>query len=185
MADDEKITELTETTAPAPTDLVGVVIDPGGVPTSRKMEWRYGLVAHDISCQVTRAASQSIPNITDTPIQWIGENYDTHGFHDNAENNTRVTIPAGYGGKFWLNCCVTWESNTTGMRGICFKIDGATKIAGVRDDTGIAYEWFQSLTCEYALNAGQYVEVIAFQQSGGALNILTTIPPLFTIRKVG
>lgn len=47
---------------------------------------------------VKKAADQTAANYTGTAnIAWDSEAYDTHAFHDNATNNSRLTIPAGQG----------------------------------------------------------------------------------------
>lgn len=44
------------------------------------------------AARVTRNAVQSIPNATTTAVQFNAEVFDPTGMHDNAVNNTRITI---------------------------------------------------------------------------------------------
>jgi hypothetical protein len=44
--------------------------------------------------RVTLAAAQSIPTGTLTAVGFTSENWDAGGWHDNATNNTRLTVPA-------------------------------------------------------------------------------------------
>jgi hypothetical protein len=47
---------------------------------------------------VKKAADQTAANYTaSAAVAWDAEDYDTDGFHDNAINNTRLTVPAGVG----------------------------------------------------------------------------------------
>ena len=181
----QKLTELTATTTPDDDDLAYIVIDPSGTPTSRKMEWRYALDAHDISCQVKRAAAQTIGTGAWTEINWTAENYDTHGFHDNAVNNTRLTVPTGYGGKYVIHAFVRWEANATGRRHLYIRVDDTDYIAATSVSPAVASAFYQSVTVEYELSAGQYVEADVYQNSGGNLDIEVGQVPLMTIRKVG
>ncbi len=41
------------------------------------------------------ASSQAISSSTDTILIWGAETYDEGGWHDNATNNTRLTVPSG------------------------------------------------------------------------------------------
>lgn len=48
-----------------------------------------------LGARLRRTTTQSIPSATATTILWDAEDFDTSGFHDNATNNSRITIPAG------------------------------------------------------------------------------------------
>ena len=51
-----------------------------------------------IGALVKKAADQTAANYTSsTNVAWDAEGYDTHAFHDNATNNSRLTVPAGQG----------------------------------------------------------------------------------------
>ena len=50
-----------------------------------------------------RNSAQSIPNNTDTKIQYNVETYDTNSAYD-ASTNYRFTVPSGHAGKYFL-CC--------------------------------------------------------------------------------
>jgi hypothetical protein len=51
-----------------------------------------------MGAMVKKAADQTGANYTtSTAVAWDGEVYDTDAFHDNASNNTRLSIPSGLG----------------------------------------------------------------------------------------
>jgi hypothetical protein len=58
--------------------------------------------------------STSITGNTAFAVAYTTEQYDTNTFHDNSTNNTRLTIPTGYGGKYQLNA---WLGNPYGNPG--------------------------------------------------------------------
>jgi len=52
--------------------------------------------------------SSAITANTELLIAFTTEEFDTNGFHDNTTNNSRLTIPAGYAGKYIIS---GWLSN--------------------------------------------------------------------------
>lgn len=51
-----------------------------------------------LGARVTKAANQTTANYTvETALSWDSEIFDVGGWHDNVTNNTRLTVPAGYG----------------------------------------------------------------------------------------
>jgi hypothetical protein len=55
------------------------------------------------------------------------ENFDTDSFHDNSTNNTRMTIPAGKGGKYQVNVKVAYDnaSITVGYIHFFLRLNGS------------------------------------------------------------
>ena len=54
-----------------------------------------------VGCQATaNGTTQSYTQWTRVAINFSTEAFDTNGFHDNSTNNSRITIPTGYGGKY-------------------------------------------------------------------------------------
>jgi hypothetical protein len=47
-------------------------------------------------------------------VAYTTEQYDTNTFHDNSTNNTRITIPSGYGGKYQLSAFIANPYGTPG-----------------------------------------------------------------------
>lgn len=54
-------------------------------------------------------ASTTFTSGTAVTIPLDAESFDTNSFHDNSTNNTRFTIPAGYGGKYMV--IAHWDMN--------------------------------------------------------------------------
>jgi hypothetical protein len=51
---------------------------------------------------ITSSASVNYTASVDTAIPYAAEDFDTNGFHDNSTNNSRITIPSGYSGKYLI-----------------------------------------------------------------------------------
>lgn len=123
---------------------------------------------------VTHNADQSIANNTSTVVAFNTEVTDAHGYHDTATNNGRLTVPAGFGGLHLIGMGFTWDAATAGGRRIgqirhsngTFYATGETPTS-----TNVANFPFLSAIVPLNLAAGDYLEVVATQTSGGALNI--------------
>ena len=114
--------------------------------------------------------NQSLTNNTLTALTFNAELYDTDGFHDNATNNTRITIPAGLGGKYLVNGTVIYNTNGTGSRLAQLHKNGATINDGA-DVIGNASTYVGNIfSCVVSLVATDYLELIVRQTSGGALD---------------
>lgn len=120
--------------------------------------------------------TQSINNSTDTVCLFNSEIYDTNGFHDVSTNTSRFTIPAGVS-FIRLTAGVRFGANATGIRQACFLKNGSlpTPNAFVRVDIDASTEHSLNFSSPiFSCVEGDYFEVIAFQSSGGALNISTS-----------
>jgi hypothetical protein len=118
-----------------------------------------------VGAKAYRAAQQSIAASTTVPVTLDTEEFDTDGFHDNATNNSRFTVPTGKAGKYLLSGGLysvtlneTWE--------IFFRLNGTTIIRG----TAALRNW-ATLSTIVNLAVGDYVELCVFQASGGSVNI--------------
>lgn len=120
------------------------------------------------ACRVYNDTIQSIPNNALTVLSFNGELYDNDTMHDNATNNSRITIKTA--GKYRLSAIVEFASNATGIRQILLRVNGTIYIGAVTTD---AFTTTQQMNvhADYQLAVGDYVEVIVYQNSGGALNV--------------
>lgn len=135
------------------------------------------------------SATQSIANDTFTARNYNTENFDTNTFHDNATNNTRFTIPTNYGGKYLITAATRFATNSSGRRIVAPRKNGSTYIANTQEigATSIsAAEPTIVMTSIVELVAGDYVELMVYQNSGGALNIAgTTDQSTFSMQFLG
>ena len=127
------------------------------------------------SVKAVRTAVQSLANNTDTALAFTAADaWDTDSFHSTTTNNTRITIPAGLGGKYHLIGSVTFATAADSQRVVKIRLNGSTEI-GLLNATGIGLGgWSCSVPIMYALAAGDYVELVCYQFSGVALNITGT-----------
>lgn len=100
-----------------------------------------------------------------------GEDYDTDSMHSLATNTGRFTATTA--GKYRLSCMVAYDSNQVGYRGLRITRNGSVQQNGplLPAFSGSGEVMRITHTGVVALTATQYLEVEAYQSSGGALNI--------------
>jgi hypothetical protein len=126
-----------------------------------------------VGCALWKSANQSIATTTSTIITFDNEFFDTNGFHDNATNPSRITIPAGLGGKYQINCAISFDLGTgTGIRAMTIWKNGGVYLYANMTNANAVYG--QNITSSVVLDlaAGDYVEMGGFQTTGVALNVI-------------
>ena len=120
-----------------------------------------------VGAYVTKTGAQSLTNNTDTIISWNAERFDTDGFHDNATNNSRMTIPSGKGGKY-LVLGSAYYTTGSGYRELNVLKNGVL----VNYFYGVIEQNYEFLTINTIVDcaAADYLELRGYQNSGGALN---------------
>lgn len=127
-------------------------------------------LANPPACRVTKAAAQSIATSALTAVTFDTERYDTDTMHDNVTNNTRITIKTA--GLYTVGAAIEWAAGGTSFRLLLIRLNGTTPIAqliGPPETTGVATD--QTLSTVYKFAVNDYIEVMAQQNSGGALNV--------------
>jgi hypothetical protein len=127
-----------------------------------------------LGCFVSKTASQSIASATQVVISFDTEAYDTSGFHDNVTNNSRITIPAGLGGKYLVNTQWAFDQNATGQRVGYIRTNGSGITNLQVEQGGAVGQQNVGYSIVLSLNAGDYIELQAYQDCGAALNVLGT-----------
>jgi hypothetical protein len=110
---------------------------------------------------------------------WLSFNvtdYNVGGVFD-AVQPTRMTAPVA--GRYLIIATARWDANTAGRRTIALELNHS---AGTIARSNVSPYWTgnslapeQSVQVVYKMNAGDYVEVFAMQDSGGALSMTTAV----------
>lgn len=111
-------------------------------------------------------STQSVSNETYTIVGFDNEIYDTDSAYDNS--NFKFTVPSGKAGKYFFTAMLRFF-NFTGEIRLVIYINGSQK--GYQSSyTGNKY---QSLSAQFSadLSVGDYVQIQAWQNSGGSLNL--------------
>ena len=129
-------------------------------------------LANPPSCRVYNTAAITLGTSgVATLLTFNAERYDTDGLHSTSTNTSRLTVPAGWAGIWDIFATIEISGSATGLRQIYFRVNGATAVAAVTTNavTGVGTQL--SLSTHYKLAVGDYVEVMARQDSGGSLTV--------------
>lgn len=127
---------------------------------------------HD-SVRVKNSSSQTVLNASDKALTFDTEEFDLQDMHNNTVNSSRLTAKAT--GLYLIIGNAIYESNTSGVRTWRLKVNNTQFIAGSvlpASTTSNATEI--TITSIYRLEQGDYVELIARQDSGSTLNIINS-----------
>lgn len=157
------------TIAPSPTSWsAGDTLTEAGLDTT---ETAINFLRSPPMAKLNRSSDQSVPNTTETAVQWNAETYDTHNGHDNTTDNTRYTAP--YDGRYRLSASVPWaaNANTTAVAMWFRRSDGVTYEGDerVKGTSNVVQCTSSSVVME--MLTGQYVEVYVWQNRGLASTI--------------
>lgn len=121
-------------------------------------------------CSAYHNTTQSLTSATPTALNFNSEDFDVGTMHDLVTNNTRVTIPTSNAGVYLVIGGTTFQANATGYRQLFLQKNGTTALqdAVIPVNSGSQVTAFQVLTV-VSLAAADYIELIATQNSGGAL----------------
>lgn len=131
------------------------------------------LVGSERGALVYTTGAQSIPNSTATAITWDLTIRDTDNIHDPGSNPSRLTIPNGIV-QAQFSGQLAWTAAAVGTRSIDIRKNGVALVppvqsrvvgAGATDDVII-----QVTSPKLVVAPGDYFELFAVQNSGGALN---------------
>ena len=137
-------------------------------------EWGAASGASFAGVSLVGSGPQTIANNTETAITFDTELFDTDAFHSTVTNTSRITIPAGKGGKYLFNSVFYFPANATGYRYSIFKKNG-TRVSGYAQVPGASASIEIALSNSIVLDlvATDYVEMFLRQNSGGNLDNLT------------
>jgi hypothetical protein len=121
---------------------------------------------------VYRSSVQSIPNTTATAVAFNAESYDTDLLHSVVTDTDRLTVPAGVT-KVRVSCAIKWAP-ATGNRSVIVRKNGSiNSYPGQPTRSLAAAEGDEPLVSPVlSVTAGDYFSVWAYQETGGAVNVL-------------
>jgi hypothetical protein len=135
-------------------------------------------------CIVHRSTAFEIADDTLTAIEFNAADIrDTDGYHSTVTNTTRMTVPAGLGGLYEVGANVTFNDGL-GNRVLRLRKNGSSVFGSVQAVVGTGEFVGQTVCVPVVLNAGDYVEVVVYQDSGAALNVSSSPEPLAWMRLV-
>jgi hypothetical protein len=119
-----------------------------------------------VGASVFKTAAQAVANGTEVNLTFDAESIDTNNFHSNTTNNTRLTVPTGYAGKYLINGTIAYAANATGQRRVYIFVNGSLVALTSSVSAGGATTFWTQISSVRNLSAGDYVELRAYQESG-------------------
>lgn len=137
-------------------------------------------------CRLTHSANQSIANSTFTTLTFDTESYDDGGYHSSGAA-TRITIPAGRGGKYVVFASGYFASGGGNQRFIRILLNGSSNVLSAQVGVSGSITFASTVAGILLLAVGDYIEAQVFQDSGGALNVTanSAFSPLFGASYLG
>lgn len=139
---------------------------------------------------VFNTTAQTIGTAAWTAITFNSEDIDSASMHDTSSNTSRITVPAGGDGWYLVSAIMAFQTSAAGtVRRLRIQKNGAT-VANYLPEIGYppsATLQELQITGALALVAGDYIELQAFQDSGGNLTTGTTAggnPSSFIVTKL-
>ena len=123
-----------------------------------------------VGVSLSQTSAPTLSNNTDTILLFDTEVFDTDGFHSTTTDTGNITIPAGKAG-YLITAAGQFAANSTGRRQINlnFQPGGTKATAEVSATTSAVPTATISFVKDMAV--GDYVRLIAWQNSGGSLNM--------------
>jgi hypothetical protein len=153
------------------------------------IKWAAPAAAAFVGVRCKKSGTQSIPNATETLVTWTNTDvFDTNSFHDTSTNTARLTVPSGQDGYYRIYWTTQWNPNATGRR-----IVQLYKNGNAAGDIVCSSELTPNSTT-YPTNGGSitaylvatdYVQLSAYQDSGGSINLDGSAGSNFGMEKIG
>jgi hypothetical protein len=139
-------------------------------------------------CELRQTSAQSLTNGVPAAILFDTEDIDTDGMHSTASNTSRVTAVTA--GRYQFSGGGTFANNATGVRSVNWSLNGTANNGSPVQAINVGASSVPELaarTKTILMAVGQFVELVAAQSSGGALNTFVTAPdqPNLSCRWVG
>lgn len=120
-------------------------------------------------------SSQSIANSTLTALTGLNaEQVDTANMWALSPNPSRITIPVT--GRYSFGAACVFAANATGVRELRVRLNGGggapANVARTTTPAASGADIAMNVSGFATLQAGDYLEPVVFQSSGGALNVL-------------
>lgn len=124
-----------------------------------------------VGCHVERTTAQSPASGAPTAVLFDSEVQDPFGMHSPGTNPNRVTVPVP--GWYALSGNLGWAASAVGLRDALFFKNGTTYLRGdSRSAAGYgAVIMNHPVQMTAWLDAGDYIELVGVQTSGGALDM--------------
>lgn len=138
-----------------------------------------------IRARVSRTSNITLPDATETTIDFTVEEYDSHNMHDLVTNPSRLTVPPGGAGTYLIVGQGSFAAPTGGRRAVWIFVNGSR--VGISEGytdtpTGSPLGFTIQATAILSLAVGDYIQLRLRQDSGADDTILATGPDLTALQ---
>lgn len=121
-------------------------------------------------CRVYNNANISLTTNVETALTFNTERFDRDNMHSTVTNTGRITFTTA--GIYIVTGHVAYAASATGVREIKFRLSGTTNLASQKANATSSGTTRLTLAMIYQFAAADWIDLTAFQDSGGALNVL-------------
>jgi len=138
-----------------------------------------------VGAHAYNSADQNVLNTTWLSLALNSELYDTDTIHDTVTNNSRLTCNTA--GIYLINGKFIWDTNQTNVRYIGIFLNNVTILALSQQLANNSAQLDQQVTTIYDLSIGDYIELRAYQDSGGtiAIKYYANYSPFLAMQRIG
>lgn len=145
----------------------------------------YDVSKRIIGARVYNNAAITLTTGVPAALTFNTERFDSGSIHSTSVNTSRLTLPVA--GSYLVTGHGSFVSNATGVRNLDIRLNGATVIASQLLPAASGIITTVSISTIYQFAANDYIELVAFQNSGGNLDINTAgnYSPEFAVYRLG
>lgn len=130
------------------------------------------LLVGSVGVDVYNSAAISVANTTAQALTFNNEREDTDAMHSTSSNTSRLTCTVP--GAYIITGAGRFAPASGGIRYLQIRLNGSTFIASNSLIAAVSDNHDLTVVRRYRLALNDYVELIAYQNTGGALNIGST-----------
>lgn len=142
------------------------------------------LTGNGPSTRVFNSANESINDSVNTVLTFDSERYKSDtAMHSTSSNTGRLIAP--FAGRYLITGHISFASNSSGARIVLVRYNGTATLA--QETQQAVGQSEMSIATVYKMASNDYVELLAQQQSGAALNVMAVAAssPEFTLSWLG
>lgn len=121
-----------------------------------------------LGARILKTSNALVSNAAAAILVYSSAQFDSSAFWS-AGAPSRLTVPAGLGGKYIVSARLTWDFNSTGTRTLSIRKNGVTVDSDAKPAGGATRNYG---SVPLSLAAGDYIDFTADQDSGASLNVL-------------
>lgn len=122
-----------------------------------------------VGARVYNSSNISLPDNTTTELTFDSERFDTNGFHSTVSSTGRLTAP--FDGLYTISLSVSFASAVAGGRSIAIEYVPLARVIAGQTLATSGGQIVLTCTTLWYLSAGEQVRALAYQNSGGPINV--------------